>query len=178
MTCDILYYSDNESISDTEIKTFRVHNITKTMINKTALKEAMLSAEHGKVNLLEEEIEDFISNGNMDNDNVIDIDDESHAEQRRVDYRRLDGQLHEHSEHINTLKAISFEEKDTVGPGAVVELDNRFIVVAVAETKFKFNGRNFIAISTDAPLYQSIKDKKAGDACQFRDRSFTIKSVY
>lgn len=152
--------------------------MNKTMINKTALKEAMISTEHSKIHLLEDEIDDFISNGNMDNDNVIDIDDESHAEQRRVDYRRLDGQIHEHSDHVNLLNEIDFGPADLVRPGAVIELENRFIVVAVAEGKFKFNGRNFIAISTDAPLYQCMKGKKAGDTCQLKDQTFTIKNIF
>ncbi len=52
------------------------------------------------------------------------------------------------------------------------------MVVAVSKPKFKFEDKNFIGISTEAPIYQCIEGKKAGDICHFNNIKFEIQEVH
>lgn len=86
--------------------------------------------------------------------------------------------IHEHTDHLKVLESIDFGPSDVVKPGAVVKTNDRYMVVAVSKPKFKFEDKNFIGISTEAPIYQCIEGKKAGDICHFNNIKFEIQEVH
>ena len=52
---------------------------------------------------------------------------------------------------------MSFGPSVTVGPGAVVQIDDRFVVVAVPAPEFEYGDVRMIGISTRAPLFRAMK---------------------
>ena len=52
------------------------------------------------------------------------------------------------------------------------------MVVATADGNFKFDGKDFISISTKAPIYQCMMGKKKGDMCSFNNNNFKIEEIY
>ncbi len=147
-------------------------------MNKLLLKSAMINNEIQKINVFQNELTQIVSGSNLQNENVIDLDDSSHNAQSEDDTHYITNQVHSHQGHLSELQNISFAATDMVEPGAIVEINDRHLVVSIAEGNFKFDGKDFVAISTNSPLYKCIEGKKAGDTCSYNNKAFTIKNIY
>ena len=89
----------------------------------------------------------------------------------------LDHQFHLQEEYLKLLRDFFFEPTDVVKLGAVVSVNERSMIVAIAKPKFSMDGRDFIGISTKAPIYRKLVGEKAGDEFNFNGRKFKIESV-
>lgn len=67
---------------------------------------------------------------------------------------------------------------DQVGFGSVVITDKQKMFIAIALGKLQIKDDIYYAISTQVPVYQAMKDKKAGDSFVFNGNKFTIKDVF
>ena len=76
------------------------------------------------------------------------------------------------AEAIATFRAVTFPDydlTDPVGPGALVETDLDgetsfyLLVPAAGGTTLEFLGCELTLLTPDAPLYQHLLDRKAGD---------------
>ena len=147
-------------------------------MNKEKLKATMIEMEHKTIEIAESNYEDFLLNNKLDRTNVIDADDQSHHRASLELVDSLDNNVHEHHKHLEILQKISFGPTSEIKPGAVVRVNDRYLVVAISKLKFEFDGCEFMGISTDAPLYQCLKARKAGDEFVFNDREFKIQEVF
>src|SRR5690606_21113780 len=87
----------------------------------------------------------------------------------------------ENTENLKTqLKRVDIsQEHQTVGNGSLVETENNFFFIAVALGKLDLNdGKTYYSISVEAPIYQSLKEKKAGDSFEFNNMKYKIVNVY
>ncbi len=75
------------------------------------------------------------------------------------------------------MRQIDFGPRDSVEKGAVVRIDGRWFVVAVASDAFECDGNTYMGISTKAPIYAAIADARAGDVVNFRQRDLHIDEV-
>lgn len=67
---------------------------------------------------------------------------------------------------------------DNISFGAVVITDKQKMFIGIALGKFQYKNETYYAISTQVPVYQAMKDKKAGDTFLFNGNKFTIKDVF
>lgn len=146
-------------------------------MDKAKLKAALLRLEEQHINEAEMKYDEYLSGNLLDKTDVIDNDDQSHHRQSIEISDQLEAQAHVHSEHLETLKNTSFAPKEIIEPGAVVSVNGRCMIVAVSKPVFTIDGRTFIGISTEAPIYKELKGKKKGDSFTFNGRNFTIDAV-
>ena len=146
-------------------------------MDKVKLKQAMIELEKHTIDEAEMNYEEFSNVNLINKDDVVDDDDLSHHTASIEVSNQLDEQVHVHQEHLDALNKISFDPTEVVQPGAVVNLNGRFMVVAVSTPPFNFEGKEFLGISDQAPIYAYLMGKKAGDTILFNGRDFTIESV-
>jgi hypothetical protein len=156
-------------------------NLTHTntfIMDKIKLKKALIKMEQHTIDEAETNYEEFLSENKIDEDDNLDGDDLSHHTASIDVSNKLDEQLHIHEEHLEALTKISFDPTEVVQPGAVVSVNGRFMVVAFSTPSFKFDGREYLGISVQAPIYPYLRGKKAGDSFQFNGTKFTIEAVH
>lgn len=146
-------------------------------MDKNKLKQALIALEKKHIDSAEMKYEDFLKGNLLDKTEVVDADDQSHHRQSLEISDQLDEQAHVHAEHLEIINKISFEPTDIVQPGAVVSVNGRCMIVAVPKSPFKVGDRDFMGISTSAPIYSSLKGKKAGESFEFNNQRFTIEAV-
>lgn len=146
-------------------------------MDKNKIKQALIELEKHHINEAEMKYEEFLIGNLIDNTEVVDDDDQSHHRQSIEISDQLEEQAHVHADHLEAINKISFEETDTVGPGAIVSVNGRCMIVAVSKPAFKVGDRDFLGISVQAPIYKELKGKKAGDSFEFNNRKFTIEAV-
>lgn len=107
----------------------------------------------------------------------VDVDDISHEDEAgdlHAMYQETDDRQ---QELITTAENLVVSAKETVEPGAVVSFGDEVYLVGVAVSEFESQGRSFSGISTDAPIYNGISGKRAGDTFDLNGTTQSITSV-
>ena len=146
-------------------------------MDKQKINRALISLEKKHINEDEVKYSEFLTGNRLKQNEVLDNDDQSHHRQSIEISDQYEEQAHVHLEHLETIHKISFNKKEVVEPGAVVNVNGRCIVIAVPKSSFTIDGVDYIGISTKAPIYKSMKGKKSGDSFEFNNQNFIIKSV-
>lgn len=146
-------------------------------MDKNRIKQALIKLEQHHIDEAEIKYEEFLSGNLIDRNEIVDEDDQSHHRQSIEISDQLEGHIHFHIDHLNAINAISFESTDVVKPGAVISVNGRCMIVAVPKAPFTIDGRQFIGISVNAPIYKHLEGKMAGDTFEFKKNIFTIESV-
>ncbi|WP_417372181.1 hypothetical protein, partial [Gelidibacter japonicus] len=137
----------------------------------------LIALEKHHIDEAEMKYEDFLKGNLLDKTEVVDDDDQSHHRQSIEISDQLEEQAHVHADHLEAINKISFEPTEVVQPGAIVSVNGRCMIVAVSKPAFNVDGRDFLGISPNAPIYSSLKGKKAGESFTFNNLDFTIEAV-
>ena len=134
--------------------------------------------ERDSIQTAEMNYEEYLQDNSLDQSEIIDEDDQSHYHSSQVVIQKLDDQIQLHQKHLEILSKLDFSPAETVRPGAVVKINNQLMVVGISKARFEFEDKSLIGISTDAPIYAYIRDKKVGDICKFNNNSIKIQEIH
>lgn len=123
---------------------------------------------------------DEISGQNEENKIHPDFDEYGNKGEILTNYEKNAGYLDNAREMKETLANLDRNHRsETVRPGSLVETKNRFYYVSVPLGQIDLeNGSQVFAISTDAPIYEHLEGKKAGDTFNFNDDKIEVVNVY
>lgn len=108
-------------------------------------------------------------------DNMVDSYREEMQNKRDMFARQLEQALDELS-MLNKVRPDHAEE--TAGFGAVVVTEAQTIFVCISLGTIKVDGKTFVAMSPNAPLFKAIAGKKAGESFTFRDKTIKILEIF
>lgn len=145
--------------------------------NKEHIQETMLSLETEAFNSARENYLDYVATARVDRTEPIENDELAQAEVASDFAEALDDTLDDYNEKLEKLRTIDFGAKSAVHEGAVVKMSGRYFVIAVSTGKFTCRGREFMGISTMAPIFEAIEGARAGDTVQFNDRDILVEEV-
>ena len=89
----------------------------------------------------------------------------------------FDGPVHAHHAKIDVIENTDFSVTDTVQPGAVVKFNNRRFVVCVSTTRFDVDGKTYMGISTQSPIYLAMTGLQQGDVFTHNGTEFEVQEV-
>jgi transcription elongation GreA/GreB family factor len=70
------------------------------------------------------------------------------------------------------------QDHKVVASGSLVETEKNFFFITVALGKLDINdNKNYYSISTDAPIYEYLRGKQAGDSFAFNNMNYKIVNV-
>ena len=118
-----------------------------------------------------------VTSADIDETETKDPEDFSHQGELNEMARRIELRLKNSQDELKYLQKLSSEARDTVGEGALVETNKYVFFVAIATHPFEIGGKTVVGISTEAPIYFAMRDRKAGDDFVFADKSYKILSV-
>ena len=145
--------------------------------NKDHIQETMLSLETEAFHSVRENYLDYVATARVDRTEPIENDELAQAEVASDFAEALDDTLDDYNEKLEKLRTIDFGAKSAVHEGAVVKLSGRYFVIAVSTSKFTCRGREFMGISTMAPIFEAIEGARAGDTVQFNGRDILVEEV-
>jgi hypothetical protein len=148
------------------------------MIDKADVRKTLLAMERADIVAAQRSYDAYFGEATTAGDRVFDPEHAATVVRDRPVLERIDGLQHEHAEHLRTIAAISFDASETVEPGAVVQLDDRFVVVAVPTPEFAHREIRMIGISTHAPLFLAMQGLHRGDTFTFNNRTFEIRGLW
>lgn len=145
--------------------------------NKDHIQETMLSLETEAFHSARENYLDYVATARVDRTEPIENDELAQAEVASDFAEALDDTLDDYNEKLEKLRTIDFGAKSAVREGAVVKMSGRYFVIAVSTGKFTCRGREFMGISTMAPIFEAIEGARAGDTVQFNGRDILVEEV-
>lgn len=78
--------------------------------------------------------------------------------------------------NLESLNPVVVNNK--VEPGAIVMTDKLNFYISIPIDKIDIEGSSFIGISTKAPIYTAMENKKKGDSFTYNDNNYTIVDLY
>ena len=145
--------------------------------NKDHLRDTMLSLETAALRSARENYLNYVSTARVDRTEPVENDELAQAEVASDFAEALDDTLDDYADKLEKLRTIDFGPKSTVGEGAVVKLSGRYFVIAVSTGKFTCRGREFMGISTMAPIFEAIEGARAGETVRFNGRDLIVEEV-
>lgn len=146
-------------------------------MDKQRVKQTMLDLEQKRFDASREAYLEYVSAARLDRSEPIENDEQAQAEFARDLSEAFDQPVHAHADKIAKLQQIDFGPKDKVVEGAIVKMMDRYFVVAVATDRFVCDGNELIGVSAQAPLFQAIAGKSAGEASSFNGRDIIVGVV-
>lgn len=147
-------------------------------MNKSALKDTLLSLEQVSIEDAHAHYESYLMGALLDTSAVGDTADQAQIFQSGQVAQKIEHQLHAHERHLQKIRSMDFDRKQIVQEGAVVEVNGRYLVIAVPTPTFEFNGVEMLGMSADAPLATAMAGLKAGDTFEFNRKRFEIAEVH
>ncbi|WP_296173089.1 hypothetical protein [uncultured Brevundimonas sp.] len=151
--------------------------MSEAPINKSQIRETMLSLEAAVLESARENYLDYVATARLDRSEPIENDEQAQAEVASDLAEALDDTLNDQADKLDRLKVIDFGPKSIVTEGAVVKLSGRLFVVAVSTSRFTCHGHEFMGISTQAPIFEAIEGAKAGETVEFNGRTLVVEQV-
>jgi hypothetical protein len=148
------------------------------IFDKLKLQESLVKNFQEVVHHLKDELEVNKSMSDLEEGDTLDPEDYSKQNESNDMIQILKNQLSKTLVEIDKLARIDFTHKEKVGTGAVVKTEKFMFFIGVAISPFAYEGNQIVGISTDAPIYNSIRDKKVGDSYEFSGMKDTIIAIY
>lgn len=123
-------------------------------------------------------IEIVHSGVDLDEEDTMDPEDFSHQSESSRMEQIMRAKLEQAESEFNALQKIDFSVKQTVEPGTLIETNQFNFIVSCATLPFQIDGKQFIGISTDSPIYSIFKEKKPGDQFEFNHIEYHIHAIY
>lgn len=147
------------------------------MSDKQHLKQTMLSLTAEQLRYAESAYARYLAGAAGRGDEPGEAGASSQAHNSAVLAASFECPIHTHEEALATLRRIDFGEKTEVSEGAVVRVDGRWFVVAVATSAFECDGQTYMGISPQAPIYDALAGLRSGDVAEFNGRRLRIEAV-
>lgn len=147
------------------------------MINKAKLRAMLLQLEALSIGELTGLYQSNLDTARLDLSESNDQGQRSQQEQSAVEAQRFEEQSHLHQKHRNVIEALPLGRTAVVEPGAVVNVNNRYFVIAVPTQVISIDGIEIIGISVESPLYEAMAGLRAGETFEFRQKTFVVTDV-
>ena len=147
-------------------------------MDKSALKQRMIELETRELEDSMENYRAYLAEAQTDPTEPVDIGDHSQKENAGELAEAFDSPVRAHERKIEAIKTIDFGPKDSVEPGAVIQLGQRLFVVSVATDSFDCEGKTLMGISTEAPVYLALEGMEAGDSAKVNGKTVTIDRIF
>ncbi len=147
---------------------------------KTKVRDQAKEILQIKAKELEKEIRRYQDSEMQADEDQFDMTQQSMDDANREIIDQLLEQLNYVTQDLVRLDMLSVDEKlsDTVAPGAVVFTNKRNFYISVGTEEFEIDNKKIVGLSPQAPLYEEMKNHKAGDQFNFRGTTYKIKEIF
>lgn len=151
---------------------------------KKTKEQQRLEIKQHLIQLKEEEISKLVeiermyeSAKDLDEESVIDLDDLSHQNQNSEAAANIIMRIERERNNLSIFKTTKPENSTEVEIGNIVFTNQVNLVIGLSFKPFDWNGKKFVGISKEAPIYSALADKKEGDAFEFNGLKYEILQI-
>lgn len=113
----------------------------------------------------------------LDEESSLGHEDFAKQDESRESARSLQGRINRAQSLLDAFLQLDFGPKSSVEAGALVLTDSLSFFVGIASAAFEYEGKSYIGLNTDAPIYEALWDAKAGDEVAFNEQKYKIAEI-
>ena len=150
---------------------------TDPTARKKVIVDHLMSLEEQELATAQAHYNAFLKESQLDDREGHDKDDIAASRENADLAAAFDAPVHAHHAKIDVIENTDFKVTDVVRPGAVVKFNNRRFVVCVSTTRFEVDGKTYMGISTQSPIYLAMAGLQAGDVFTHNGIEFEVQEV-
>lgn len=150
---------------------------TDPAARKKAIIDRLMSLEEQELATAQAHYEAYLKDSQLDDREGHDKDDIAASRENADLAAAFDAPVHAHHAKIDVIENTDFSVTDTVQPGAVVKFNNRRFVVCVSTTRFEVDGKTYMGISTQSPIYLAMTGLQEGDVFTHNGTEFEVEEI-
>ncbi|WP_170351724.1 hypothetical protein [Ruegeria atlantica] len=150
---------------------------TDPAVRKKAIIDKLMSLEAQELATAQAHYDAFLKDSQLDDREGHDKDDIAASRENADLAAAFDAPVHAHHAKIDVIENTDFNITDRVQPGAVVKFNNRRFVVCVSTTRFDVDGKTYMGISTQSPIYLAMVGLQEGDVFTHNGTEFEVQEV-
>ncbi len=149
----------------------------KTEYHRDEIKTHLIHLKEEEIRSLEQAAGTYVKDADLDEEAVIDADDLSHQNQSTEAARNVYVQLEEAMQQLEAFRKLHPEDSSIITDGSIVITNQVNLVIGLSFKDFEWKGVRFVGITTKAPIFSALSNKRAGDSFQFKDTEYVIEQI-
>ena len=145
-------------------------------MDKVKIISAIIEEQQKVINSLKSSAERYKSEADLDEDQTQDPEDYSRQNEAKDMQLRYEKLLLTAQKNWNILEKAKSENYTEIKIGTLIETDKNYIFVGISLPVFKYEGKDVISVSEEAPVFQTLKSKTLGDTLELGNNNFKIIS--
>ena len=145
-------------------------------MGKVKIISAIIEEQQKVINGLKSSAERYKSEADLDEDQTQDPEDYSRQNEAKDMQLRYEKFLLTAQKNWNILEKAKSENYTEIEIGTLIETDKNYIFVGISLPVFKYEGKDVISVSEEAPVFQTLKSKTLGDTLELGNNNFKIIS--
>ena len=146
-------------------------------MNKNEIIKSIINEQNAVISTIENSVSRYKNASDIDENDNVDPEDFSHQDEAKEMQLRYEQILVQAKNNLDFLETYKDKETTKIEQGSLIETEDLYIFIGISLQQFMFNGKNVIAISEDAPIYNSIKEKTIGEKIAIGTIENTIISI-
>ncbi|GAB3715454.1 hypothetical protein [Flavobacterium koreense] len=146
-------------------------------MNKNEIIKSIINEQNVVISTIENSVSRYKNASDIDENDSIDPEDFSHQDEAKEMQLRYEQILVQAKNNLDFLETYKNKETTKIELGSLVETEDLYIFIGISLQQFMLNGKNVIAISEEAPIYNSIKEKTIGEKITIGTIENTIISI-
>ncbi len=146
-------------------------------MNKNEIIKSIINEQNVVISTIENSVSRYKNASDIDENDSIDPEDFSHQDEAKEMQLRYEQILVQAKNNLDFLETYKNKETTKIELGSLIETEDLYIFIGISLQQFKLNGKNVIAISEVAPIYNSIKEKTIGEKITIGTIENTILSI-
>ncbi len=144
---------------------------------KETIKNQIIEIEKEELNGLKKMFSVYAEAADLDEESTLDPEDYSQQDQSRDSAKNLELRINRTKMSLDNFLNLDFGVKTEVEPGALVLTNSLNFFIGITSAMFDHEGKKYIGLNTDAPIYAALMGAKAGDKVAFNGQEYKIQEI-
>ncbi|MCB9257149.1 MAG: hypothetical protein H6579_08475 [Chitinophagales bacterium] len=148
------------------------------MLNKELILDSLIQHQEEIIKDFDLLLKRYLVAADIDEEDTKDVEDYARQGISTDMVHSAELQLIQAKNDLLVLKNLDISIKEVISPGAVVITDKYNFFISVANHSFKVDGKEFIGLAFDSPIYQYMRLLPEGEKFSFNKQEYLIKEIY
>ncbi len=144
---------------------------------KQEIRNQIIENEKEELRGLQQMLKTYSEAADLDEESTLDPEDFSQQNQNFESADNLTKRIARAKLAIDNFLNLPVKEFNKVEPGALVLTDSLNFYVGISASKFTHEGKTFLGLNIDAPIYSAFAGTKAGDDVVFNGQEYKILEI-
>lgn len=141
------------------------------------VKDHLIQLKEKEIEALEHSKSIYNDGADLDEESTLKMDDFAQQSQSTESAMSLQVRIDQAKENLESFRNVRPELVNEITEGNVVFTDKINFVIGLAFQEFEWGGKKFVGISTQAPIFEALVGKRAGDKVDFNGINYSIEEI-